>query len=86
MARMTKTEQTIAEVRPYLRKLANRRSSKTFTSDDIHAFLNKRNFRGNRLSVISTVLQDSLFYNTGNQVPSDRPVARSRKIYEYSVN
>ena len=72
-------------VRDRLVERARRRSSGTFTSDDVHTLLNHRKYNGDFQSVISTVLNDSNFCSTGGTVPSTRMAARSRKINEWTT-
>ncbi len=57
----------------------------TFTADDVHVLLNERRFRGNRQSVIASLLNQSQFHNTGLQRTSDRPVAKHRRISEWTI-
>ncbi len=77
----------LRRVRDRLVERARRRNSGVFTADDIHTVLDSTRFRGNRQSVIATLLNDSspTFYTTGDEVPSQRPVARRRLIHEWSV-
>jgi len=71
-------------VRDRLVERTRRRESETITADDIHAVLNQRNYRGNRQSVVQTMLRSGLFYNTTAMTPSERPVARRRLISEWA--
>jgi len=67
-------------VRDRLVERARRRSTGTFTSDDVHTLLKHRKYNGDFQSVISTVLNESNFCSTGGTVPSARPTARGRQI------
>ncbi len=77
----------LRRIRDRLVERARRRQSGTFTADDIHTVLDLTEYRGDRLSVISTLLNGSspVFYNTGVYTPSERPVARDREIFEWST-
>lgn len=75
----------LRRIRDRLVERARRRQSGTFTADDVHTVLDLTEFRGNRLSVITTLLNGSVFFNTGYSNPSERPVARSRSIYEWTT-
>ncbi|KKM19584.1 hypothetical protein LCGC14_1654140 [marine sediment metagenome] len=75
----------LRRIRDRMVERARRRQSGTFTADDVHTILDLTEFRGNRLSVITTLLNDSVFYNTGDSSLSARPVARSRSISEWTT-
>jgi hypothetical protein len=66
-----------------LRRLANGRTNRTVTADDVQNFLNAQNFNGDtneRLSIVRQVLSPSNFRPAGYTVPSNRPEARGREI------
>ena len=75
----------LRRIRDRMVERARRRQSGTFTADDVHTILDLTEFRGNRLSVITTLLNGSVFFNTGDSIPSERPVARSRSIFEWTT-
>lgn len=66
---------------------ARRRTTGTITADDVHAILDSRKYprsTRNRLSVIRSLLNESLFFSTGTFVPSTREAARGRQIQEWT--
>ena len=73
----------LREIRDSLVSRTLRRSSATITSDDIHTLLDQRDYRGNRLSVIHTVLQNGPFV-VSRVTQSARPVAKARQIYAWT--
>lgn len=77
----------LRRIRDRLVERARRRMSGTFTADDVHTVLDLTEYRGNRKSIIATLLNGGspVFYNTGMLSPSARPVARSRKISEWTT-
>jgi hypothetical protein len=75
-------------VRERLVERARRRSSGTFTADDVQALLSQRGYTSDvrsRQSIIATLLNNSMFFNTGYEVPSERPAARGRLISEWTT-
>ena len=72
-------------VRDRLVERARRRTSGTFTSDDVHTLLKHKKYNGNHQSVISTVLNGANFCSTGGTVPSTRMAARNRRINEWTT-
>ena len=74
-------------LRSYLRNLINRRSNSVVTADDVHTFLNKRSIAGNattRLAYVNSTLRAPDFTTIGETL-SQRPVARSRKISQWTT-
>lgn len=59
------------------------------TADDVHEILDRQRFPRSaqrRLSVIATLLNGSVFINTGYTTPSSRPAAKGRRVYEWTYN
>ena len=75
----------LRRVRDRLVERARRRQSGVFTADDVHTVLDLTEYRGDRQSVIATLLNGSVFLNTGTSTPSTRPVAKSRLISEWTT-
>lgn len=75
----------LRRIKDRLVERARRRLSGTFTADDVHTVLDLTEYRGDRQSVIATLLNDSVFWNTGRTTLSDRPVARSRRISRWTT-
>jgi hypothetical protein len=69
----------LREIRDSLVSRTLRRSSYGITADDIHTLLDQRDYRGNRLSVIQTVLQNGPF-GIDRTASSKRPEAKARRI------
>jgi hypothetical protein len=77
-----KREQLVSKATTYVRGLANRRSTRIVTADDVQNYLTKNGFRGSqnaRLSIVRSVLSRSNFLPVGT-TQSSREVARSRTI------
>lgn len=58
------------------------------TADDVQELLDRKGFTRNttkRLSVVRSLLNETLFYPTGVFTPSTREVARSRQIQEWTL-
>jgi len=72
-------------IRDRLVERARRRTTGTFTADDVHILLKHRKYNGDFQSVISTVLNDSIFCTTGGAVVSNRPAARGRRINQWTT-
>ncbi len=80
---MSRTAILLESAEKSLTRIGNRGG--TFTADDVQAFLDLKRFRGNRLSFVNSLLNSSLFYSTGDFVPSERPVARGRRIQVWTT-
>lgn len=72
------------------RSLSSRaRRNGSVTADDVHEILDNQRFprsASKRQSVIATLLNNSVFINTGYTVPSSRPAAKGRQVYEWTYN
>lgn len=79
-------EQTVSNLRGYLRSLSNRRSSGTVTADDAQAYLTKKGIREQmvrtRLSFINSAFSNG-FAAVGEQA-STRLAAKGRYITQWA--
>ena len=71
-----------------LRKRISTRQTGTITTDDVHELLDKQKFPRSftkRQSIIATLLNNSVFVQTGVDTPSRRPAAKGRYVLEWTL-
>jgi len=75
----------VAQVYKGLTQRARRQG--VITADDVHALLDKQAYPrspSKRQPILKTLLNGSVFYNTGLSRPSSRPAAKSRRVSEWT--